>query len=589
MVGFYSNLEYDINLDLEADPGAPAPAPSPAPLVEVVSGADVPLTLDGTTVPPPSQSPQTQKPYLSKRPHRKSRAGCKQCKKRKVKCDEAKPSCKACTLRKEECVYPTSQPSSGTRPSPTSTTGPLVVRSREKQSPEECVPLRESDLSVVSEPLFLPEQASDVIDLKMLWFYTTYSFQSFSVQSGRSAAVDYALKIKIVEYAFRSPFLLDTVKGVAALHLRNLGQPVPAHKVASYQSAAFRGYRTAIEAANPVDFPALLACSLFMVAMSSQQFRDPGGKRLFVVEWIAMWRGIGLIVDLITPQVMHDSGLATLFYRPPIDLERAAQHIPNNLLFMVTSTKPGDEDYEYQKDYYELLRYLGALYMELKEHGFGPVLDLRIITFFSFCPRPLLPLAKEHRPRMLVIIAHWICFIKLLNIREGWWMKGLWPHISQILEEVSEGEYSQLLRVPQTVLLADEEDKTGMARLIVDNHDWTRGYSHPYSSSGGSCDKHRDYRTLAELKFIQDEEPEAAAADGYRRARAPGVESDAPSDMDDAATAADENENQGLLLGTGSLYNPTPRGTSSSSVRRPPIQSPPPSSSSSLAVTMVSP
>src|SRR4051812_8100193 len=56
--------------------------------------------------------PESEKPYHTKRPHRKSRAGCRNCKTRKVKCDEARPSCRACTLRKEHCSYPTTSSSS---------------------------------------------------------------------------------------------------------------------------------------------------------------------------------------------------------------------------------------------------------------------------------------------------------------------------------------------------------------------------------------------------------------------------------------------------------------------------------------------
>jgi hypothetical protein len=481
-------------------------------------------------------------------------------------CDEAKPSCKACTLRKEKCVYPTAQPPTGAKPLPVRTTDPLVAPSREQSV--ESVSVTENDVLVVSEPLFLPEQTSDVIDMKMLWFYTTFSFQSFSINSGRSTAVDYALKIKVVEHAFRSPFLMETLKGLSALHLRTLGQPVPAHKTASYQADAFSGYRTAIETANPVDFPALLACSLFMIAMSSQTFRDPNGKRLFIVDWMALWRGIGLIVELITPRAVQDSGLAPLFYRPPIDLERAAQHIPNNLLFMVTSIKYGDDDYEYKKDYYEFLRYLGALYMELKEHGLGPVLDLRIITFFSFCPRPLLPLAKQLRPRMLVIIAYWLCFVKLLNSGGPWWMRGLSPHIRQVVEEVGE-EWDHLLRVPQMVLMTDDDDRTGMAKLIVDNHNWTPSELDLYN-------RHRDPRARTELKFINNDGSELEIADGHWRLKTTGARWEAKSSADPPG------RRQGFLLGTNTLYDPTLQTTSSKS-STPGLS---PSESSSSATTL---
>lgn len=400
-------------------------------------------------------------------------------------------------------------------------------------------------IPVVSEPLFIPEQAADVVDMKMLWFYSTYSFRSFSVNSGRSPTVDYALKVKIVEHAFRSPFLMETLKALSALHLRTLNQPVPNHKVVAYQARAFQGYRSAIETANPADFPALLGCSLFTIAMSSQTFRDPDGKRLFIVDWIAMWRGIGLIMELITPQAVQESGLATMFYRPPIDMEKTAQYIPSNLLFMVTSIRDGDPDYNYLKEYYELLKYLGSLYHELIEHGFGPVLDLRIITFFSFYPRALLPLTKEFRPRVLIIIAHWLCFVKLL--RDGsWWMGGLLGQYDQILEEIS-AEWRHLLRIPQLVM--QTEDRIEMARLIIDNHSWTPSELDLYH-------KNRDPRTKTDLKLITNDGAEVEVVDGHWRFKASGLKWDIPRTINKDAKP---DTSQNLLVGTNLLYKAAPR------------------------------
>ncbi|KAM6507177.1 hypothetical protein FALCPG4_018559 [Fusarium falciforme] len=44
-----------------------------------------------------------------RRPHRKSRTGCAECRRRRVKCDEEKPACKACVGRDHPCVYPSTK------------------------------------------------------------------------------------------------------------------------------------------------------------------------------------------------------------------------------------------------------------------------------------------------------------------------------------------------------------------------------------------------------------------------------------------------------------------------------------------------
>ncbi|KAK2767675.1 hypothetical protein FQN54_003833 [Arachnomyces sp. PD_36] len=42
----------------------------------------------------------------SRRPHNKSRKGCSQCKKRRIKCDEIRPQCSNCQDYKSRCLYP---------------------------------------------------------------------------------------------------------------------------------------------------------------------------------------------------------------------------------------------------------------------------------------------------------------------------------------------------------------------------------------------------------------------------------------------------------------------------------------------------
>ncbi|CAJ2510744.1 Uu.00g063690.m01.CDS01 [Anthostomella pinea] len=486
------------------------------------------------------------KAYIPKRPHRKSRAGCKQCKKRKVKCDEAKPACKACGLRKETCVYPNA-PLSPASASPPSSSQTLAVRSRE--SSVEQVPYVEPACLVISEPLFRPGEMSDSMDMKMLWFYTTQTYHSFSIETGHSQVVDHVLKVRIVEHAFKSPFLMDCLMALSSLHLQTLNQVVPTRRAAAYRARAFEGYRNAIEAARPADFPALLACSLLMCALSSQMFREDDAKPLYIIDWMAVWRGIALIIDIISPMSIQQSGMSVLFVRPPIDLEKCTQYIPNNLLFMITSIKPDDPDYEHQKVYYEYLRYLGSLYMELTVHGFSPIMDLRVITFLTFVPRPLLPLAKERRPRVLIMLAYYLCFTRIMP-PGAWWMRGIGDReIDNIIEVVGD-EWAHLLRVPRMVSQAT--DRIEMARIIIDNQNWTPGEIDLYH-------KHRDPRTKTDLKLINNEGTEVQLAQGHWRFQSSDLVWSEPQTIDPSVRASSPTEK------TDSRTDPGSKASSSSS------------------------
>lgn len=180
--------------------------------------------------------------------------------------------------------------------------------------------------------------------------------------------------------------------------------------------------------------------------------------------------------------------------------------------------------------------------MELTEHGFGPVLDLRIITLFSFCPRPLLPLAKQFRPRILIIMAYWLCFVKLMN-PGVWWMRGLTPQADQIFEEIGE-EWEHLLRVPKMVM--QTEDRVQNARLVIDNFNWTPSELDLYH-------KNRDPRTKTDIKLISNEGAEIEAAGGQWRLKDNGLAWDGPRVVD--TEAEPESSGQELLIGSSLLYS----------------------------------
>lgn len=326
---------------------------------------------------------------------------------------------------------------------------------------------------LLTEPAYSPPD-TDATDMKLLWIYTIKTYESFNTNARKTPAIDDVLKIKIIQHAFANPFLMNTVLGITALHMSHLNIPVPESKAIAYRANAFAGYRKAIEEAKPETFPALLACSLLLCAVSTAQFREDD-RPLYILDWILVWRGIGLMIDLVRPDVLFQSGMESLFFRPPIDLNTSALHIPSNLLFMVTSIKEGDEDFPHIAVYYDTLKYLGALYRELL-NGFGGMLDLRIITFYTFLPRPFIDLARRRRPRALVIIAHHLAFVRCVG--GPWWMNGIADreidNVCNLLDSGDDSranEWTPLISVPRAA--ARLADRTEIAKLLLDNHAWT--------------------------------------------------------------------------------------------------------------------
>ncbi|KAL4902334.1 hypothetical protein BDW74DRAFT_180836 [Aspergillus multicolor] len=55
-------------------------------------------------------TPEAQAKFRPRRRHRKSRNGCAECKRRRIKCDETKPSCSRCILTMQKCIYASTSP-----------------------------------------------------------------------------------------------------------------------------------------------------------------------------------------------------------------------------------------------------------------------------------------------------------------------------------------------------------------------------------------------------------------------------------------------------------------------------------------------
>lgn len=304
--------------------------------------------------------------------------------------------------------------------------------------------------------------------MKCLWFYTTKTHASFATDVTRTSVTE-VLRFKVVQLAFAAPFLMDTILGLTAQHMKYLNIPISEERALAYRAKAFHGYRKAIEEADPENYQALLPASLFMCAVASAQFREDDTPPLYILDWILVWRGIGLIFDLVRPETMFRAGMDPLFFRPPIDLNTSALHIPSNLLLMVTSIKEGDEDFPNVEAYYDTLKYLGALYKELLA-GFSGVLDLRVITFFTFLRRDFIHLARSRSPRALVIIAHYLAFAKTVRGPESWWMLGIADRDIDNICNLLDGIWAPLIRVPRAVARTEERDE--IAKILLNNHAW---------------------------------------------------------------------------------------------------------------------
>jgi hypothetical protein len=125
---------------------------------------------------------------MSRRTHKKSRAGCIRCKRRHIKCDETRPVCVNCSTANLECEYAGpriatvgvsltnyldhSRASSPAIPTRTSTT---IQASSSSLSPAALTPN--------SRPLYGTDSALNLDHLELLYHFCTVTYKTMSPQS----------------------------------------------------------------------------------------------------------------------------------------------------------------------------------------------------------------------------------------------------------------------------------------------------------------------------------------------------------------------------------------------------------------------
>ncbi|KUJ18497.1 uncharacterized protein LY89DRAFT_780563 [Mollisia scopiformis] len=180
-----------------------------------------------------------------RRDHRKTRTGCNQCKRRRVKCDEGKPSCANCIRNSLQCSLEFLVPLKPRKNSPTI----RKASSIETAHPNLDLRLRSSSL--------------DTKSFELLNHYTTHGSLDFGQTSNTKM-----WQVVIPQMALAHDFLMHGVLAISALHL---AKRQPPRRVELVQSAmrsenlALPAFRKSLATQNSRDTHAVFAFAGFVV------------------------------------------------------------------------------------------------------------------------------------------------------------------------------------------------------------------------------------------------------------------------------------------------------------------------------------
>ncbi|UZP40528.1 hypothetical protein NXS19_008344 [Fusarium pseudograminearum] len=159
------------------------------------------------------------RPGSKRKPHHKSRKGCLNCRRRRVKCTEEKPRCWACERRDVTCVYPDKTaaqfvPAMLMPPQPTSTEMSLSM----SQSPSTTSTSRltpSSTTNSIRSLDYTPTETLELIHLRLLHHWTV----STSIHICKCPKTLWIWQEAFPQMGFQYPFVLHALLGLSALHI----------------------------------------------------------------------------------------------------------------------------------------------------------------------------------------------------------------------------------------------------------------------------------------------------------------------------------------------------------------------------------
>ncbi|OAX85614.1 hypothetical protein ACJ72_00028 [Emergomyces africanus] len=240
--------------------------------------------------------------FHPRKPHRKSRSGCSNCKQRRIKCDETKPGCGKCEAYGISCDYlaAESQQRSQTIIDSTAVSFAITDLADKIDSVLRLAPNMDDDLRRIS-----PKPAHHDSVEAFYHFQTLSSEKNALSDTGKDVTNGAMLRI-----AFQTPYLMHAILGVATCSLRRLLSWKPSLRIAeSYHwQHAITLYQK--ELSTPIgvhNMDGLMStCMLLGVPAFSAEEYKPENSWLFssdpkALNWLLLQSGLKYLLKFTGP------------------------------------------------------------------------------------------------------------------------------------------------------------------------------------------------------------------------------------------------------------------------------------------------
>ncbi|KAI0111741.1 hypothetical protein F4814DRAFT_460867 [Daldinia grandis] len=375
-----------------------------------------------------------------RRSHKKSRAGCRRCKARKIKCDEVHPRCGNCTKHGVACDF--EHPGIVDTLSPVETPRPTTSTSNCDSPSTSTLPPTPSVESSTPLPLYrnpepLPltnsNKGSRMMELKLLHHYTTITCQTLAISSPVSEKI---WRDTVPNLAFTgAEFLADALLAVSALHLRShapqdqelirASHSYMASTLSEYSARLGKGI-TESNAEALFLTAALIAfqstASRIFTRDDSGDLKDRSDGYSLPLSWFHSFQGIKAVVASSWQWLRHSGIVIPIIESQPalnLDLSGQNANFFGHLLAGVEEEVANLDDLTTQELTRQAYQHAVAVldWAHKIPHTGAP------LVFLATVSRRFVELLESRRPRALAILASYFGLLKSLD--SVWWLKGL--------------------------------------------------------------------------------------------------------------------------------------------------------------------
>ncbi|OJJ82966.1 uncharacterized protein ASPGLDRAFT_75040 [Aspergillus glaucus CBS 516.65] len=402
-----------------------------------------------------------------RRSHRKSRAGCLQCKRRKVKCDESKPVCGNCNKHGVSCSFasPSAELSSSQAPSTESPASPASPESLSGLGSASSEPayIYSQNLPIVA-PLTSSPSTFTVFDLELLHHYTTSTCYTLS----QSPAVQAVWRDQVPHIGFTAPPVLHALLALSSLHVARSDESRRESCLDCAQMHHSIAVKGIVPFVSSLALENVSALFLFTSLTCITSCAKPSGENDFLFlfdggnlsEWACLFRGTRTVISsnrenltrgILGPIFTNGAYLAAA-HNEPQALELGRQYV-QELQEIIRRECPDPSTRAIYQDALDGLA--RTLSIAIKPGARRRLETADIFRWLVAVSDEYLELLRQETPISLVIFGYWCACIHQIDWM--WWMEGLSQRLMMQLCSVLDPKYQDWLSWPQEIINGDNE------------------------------------------------------------------------------------------------------------------------------------